>query len=57
MAKKIVLTGGAGYIGSHIFISLVENGYEPIIIDNFSNSNEAVIQKIELITNKKIKFL
>jgi|MDTA01.1.fsa_nt_gb UDP-glucose 4-epimerase len=56
MAKKIVLTGGAGYIGSHIFISLVEKGYEPIIIDNFTNSNEAVIQKIELITNKKINF-
>lgn len=54
--KKILITGGAGYIGSHCIISLVEHGYKPIIIDNFSNSHKNVIKKLELITKKKIIF-
>ena len=52
--KKILLTGGAGYIGSHIAVSLVESGFEPIILDNFSNSEPSVISAIESIVNKKI---
>lgn len=36
--KNIFVTGGSGYIGSHIVIELVKSGYKPIIIDNFSNS-------------------
>ena len=39
---KILLTGGAGYIGSHICLSLLSAGYTPIILDNFSNSNPAI---------------
>jgi UDP-glucose 4-epimerase len=54
--KKILITGGAGYIGSHCTISLVEQGYKPIIIDNFSNSQKNVINKLELITKSKIIF-
>ncbi len=54
--KKILLTGGAGYIGSHIAVSLVEAGFEPIILDNFSNSNPSVIPAIESIVNKRISF-
>ena len=52
--KNIFITGGAGYIGSHCVISLAKNNYNPIIIDNFSNSNESVIKKLEIITKKKI---
>ena len=38
MIKNIVVTGGAGYIGSHTVVELVKSGFNPIIIDNFSNS-------------------
>ena len=54
--KTIFVTGGAGYIGSHCVISLVKNGYKPIILDNFSNSHQSVIKRLEIITNKKIIF-
>jgi UDP-glucose 4-epimerase len=54
--SKIFITGGAGYIGSHCVVSLIQNGYEPIILDNFSNSCVGVIKKLEIITKKKIIF-
>lgn len=52
--KKILVTGGAGYIGSHTVVELVNSGYQPIIIDNFSNSQHSVIQALEKITGKEI---
>ena len=54
--NNVFITGGAGFIGSHCAVSLIKNGYTPIIIDNFSNSNQNVIKKLEIITNKKIVF-
>ena len=54
--KNIFITGGAGYIASHCVVSLVKNGYTPIILDNFSNSQQSVIKKLEIITDKKITF-
>jgi UDP-glucose 4-epimerase len=54
--KNIIVTGGAGYIGSHCVIALIQNGFCPIIIDNFSNSYPSVIKKLEIITKKKIIF-
>ena len=53
---KILVTGGIGYIGSHTVVELLENNYEVIIVDNLSNSKKEVINKIEEITKKKIKF-
>ena len=47
--KKILVTGGAGYIGSHTVVELYNNGYEAIIIDNFSNSERSVIEGIRSI--------
>jgi len=47
--KKVLVTGGLGYIGSHTVISLYENGFEPIIIDNISNSDLPVIDSIQSI--------
>ncbi len=44
--KKILVTGGAGYIGSHTCVELVDAGYEPVIIDNFSNSDRSVIPSL-----------
>jgi len=54
--KKILLTGGAGFIGSHIAVALVEAGFEPVIVDNFSNSERSVIAALESIVKKKITF-
>lgn len=53
---KILVTGGTGYIGSHTCVELINNGYEVVVIDNFSNSKPDVIEKIKKITNKDFKF-
>lgn len=54
--KKILVTGGAGYIGSHTVVELVNSGYIPVIVDNCSNSDPAVIDSLEKITDTKIAF-
>lgn len=54
--KKILATGGTGYIGSHTVIELINNGYEVDIIDNLFNSKITVLDQIEKITGKKPKF-
>ncbi len=48
--KKILVTGGAGYIGSHTIVELVAAGYQPIIVDNFVTSSKEVIKNIRKIT-------
>ncbi len=53
---RILITGGTGYIGSHTAVELLNSGYEVLIIDNLSNSNAGVIDKIEKITGKKPMF-
>ncbi len=53
---NVLITGATGYIGSHTIVSLLENGYEVIGLDNFSNSKGNVLDKLEKITGKKIKF-
>ena len=50
----IVVTGGAGFIGSHTAVALIENGFEPIIVDDFRNSEPFVIKNIEKIVGKQI---
>lgn len=52
---KILLTGGAGYIGSHTAVELSNAGYEVVIGDNYSNSKPEVIEKLKQITGKEIK--
>jgi UDP-glucose 4-epimerase len=52
---KILVTGGAGFIGSHTVVELVNAGYEPIIIDNFDNSDKSVLKGIKKILKKPIK--
>ena len=54
--KNIFITGGAGYIGSHCALSLIKNGFKPIIIDNFSNSSQKIINQLQKIVKKKIIF-
>lgn len=53
---KILVTGGTGYIGSHTCVSLIESGYDIVIIDNLSNSKREVVDMIEKITSKKATF-
>jgi len=54
--KKILVTGGAGYIGSHTVVELVQAGYEPIVLDNFSASDRTLLEGIEKITGKPLNF-
>ncbi|EMS31981.1 UDP-glucose 4-epimerase [Mariniradius saccharolyticus AK6] len=51
-----MITGGAGFIGSHTAVSLVQSGFEPVILDNFSNSDHSVIGSLERILETKIKW-
>ena len=52
---KILVTGGAGYIGSHTVVELAQAGYEPIIIDDFSNSKESVLAGLRDILGREVK--
>jgi len=52
----VLLTGGAGYIGSHTAIELLNAGYQVVIADNFSNSSPVVLQRLATITGQKIDF-
>jgi UDP-glucose 4-epimerase len=53
---KILLTGGAGFIGSHTYTELAAAGYEAVIADNFSNSSPEVVRRLETITGKPVPF-
>ncbi|MDG1105587.1 MAG: UDP-glucose 4-epimerase GalE [Cyclobacteriaceae bacterium] len=56
MAKRILLTGGTGYIGSHTAVELIHQGYEVIIVDDLSNSEHRTIESIEKIIGTKPEF-
>ena len=53
---SVLVTGGAGFIGSHTLISLINAGYEPIVVDNLCNSKKTSLQRVEAIVGKTIKF-
>lgn len=53
---KILVTGGAGYIGSHTVVLLLEGGYDVVVVDNLSNSKEESLKRVEKITGKSPKF-
>ena len=56
MKDKILVTGGTGFIGSHTTVELINNGYDVVIVDNLSNSNENVVDGIEKITGVRPAF-
>ena len=51
----ILLAGGAGYIGSHTAVELLEAGYDVVVADNFANSSPEAIRRVEKITGKNVK--
>jgi len=53
MSHRILLTGGAGYIGSHTYVALVEAGYKVVILDNFVNAHRSLPERLEKITGKQ----
>lgn len=55
MAQTILLAGGAGYIGSHTAVELLNNGYDVIIVDNYDNSCPEAVKRVENITGNKVK--
>lgn len=52
--KKILITGGAGYIGSHTAVELIQSGYTPVILDNFSNSKKDVLKRLKKLIGRVI---
>jgi UDP-glucose 4-epimerase len=54
---KILVTGGAGYIGSHTCIELIESGYTPIVYDNLSNSSTVALERVKEITGQPVTFI
>ena len=57
MKKKILVTGGLGFIGSHVVVELIEAGYDVLIVDDLSNSQISVLDGLEIITGKRIPFI
>lgn len=53
---SVLVTGGAGYIGSHTVIDLVANGFDVVVVDNLCNSKKVALERVEEICGKKIKF-
>ena len=52
----ILVAGGAGYIGSHTCVELLERGYEVVVVDNLYNSSEVALERVQEITGKTLKF-
>jgi UDP-glucose 4-epimerase len=56
MKNKVIITGGAGYIGSHTAVEFINEGFEVVIVDNLSNSDISVLDRIKSITGVQPKF-
>ena len=52
---RILVTGGAGYIGSHTCVELLNAGYDVVVVDNLYNASEKALERVEEITRKKVR--
>src|SRR5512132_1323562 len=57
MGSTVLVTGGAGYVGSHIVVALARAGYAPIILDNFVNSSETVLPRLRSLTGADLPLI
>ncbi|MBO9330446.1 UDP-glucose 4-epimerase GalE [Achromobacter xylosoxidans] len=57
MNQKLLVTGGAGYIGSHTLLALLRGGFTPIVLDNFSNSSPEVLRRVEALAGVKLEVI
>ena len=55
--QKALVTGGAGYIGSHTCLELLEGGYDVVAVDNLSNSSKESLNRVQTITGKTLTFI
>ena len=53
---RVLVTGGAGYIGSHTCVELLNAGHEVLVLDNLFNGHEAALERVQNITNCKLQF-
>src|SRR3954469_25507704 len=56
LSEMILVTGGAGYIGSHVCIALVDAGFDVVAVDNLSNSNKASLERVQSICGRSLIF-
>jgi UDP-glucose 4-epimerase len=54
MADTVLVTGGAGYVGSHVVVELARAGYAPVVLDNFSNSTRAILARLEALAGRPV---
>ena len=54
MADTILVTGGAGYVGSHVVVELARAGYAPVVLDNFVNSTPAVLPRLQALAGRPV---
>ena len=54
MADTILVTGGAGYVGSHVVVELAKAGFAPVVLDNFSNSTPAVLPRLQALAGRPV---
>lgn len=54
--KTVLVTGGAGFIGSHTVVELLSGGYEVVVVDNLCNSCEEALRRVRAITGKELTF-
>ena len=57
MKKKILVTGGCGYIGSHTLVEIIQAGYDVVALDNLSNSDPSILKGVEKIVGKGVPFV
>ena len=55
LLNKVLVTGGAGYIGSHTVVTLIEHGFDIVILDNFDNSSAESVRRVEKITGVAVE--